>query len=142
MSMAMTTSTETVFDKATICWTSRTEVAEVPFNAFADQKKTDQIPGDSLFARRTPSDNSAIRSSVDTERPHDPSVEIPAQARPTASPRPASRTGKAHWFLSDPTASSRHCCQARWCWIHRDCIPPPPTYAQVSVRASPASTVV
>lgn len=53
MSMAMTKSTETVFDKATICWTSRTEVAEVPFNAFADQKKTDQIPGDSLFARRT-----------------------------------------------------------------------------------------
>src|SRR5665647_1800016 len=31
--------------------------------------------------------------------------------------KPASRTGKAHWFLSDPTASSRHCCQARWCWI-------------------------
>ena len=30
--------------------------------------------------------------------------------------KPASRTGKAHWFLSDPTASSRHCCQARWCW--------------------------
>jgi hypothetical protein len=33
-------------------------------------------------------------------------VEIPAQARSTASPKPASRTGKAHWFLSDPTSSS------------------------------------
>ena len=45
------------------------------------------------------------------QRPIEPPV------RPTASPKPASRTGKAHWFLSDPTASSRHCCQARWCWF-------------------------
>jgi hypothetical protein len=26
--------------------------------------------------------------------------------------KPASRTGKAHWFLWDPTTSSRHCCQS------------------------------
>jgi hypothetical protein len=70
MSMAMTKSTETVFDKATICWTSRTEVAEVPFNAFADQKKTDQIPGDSLFARRTMTGRIGANPGVRRTIPH------------------------------------------------------------------------
>ena len=142
MSMAMTTSTETVFDKATICWTSRTEVAEVPFNAFADQKKTDQIPGDSLFARRTPSDNSAIRSSVDTERPHDPSVEIPAQARPTASPQASVEDRKSPLVSVGPNRLVTPLLSSAMVLDPPRLHTPPPTYAQVSVRASPASTVL
>jgi len=69
-------------------------------------------------------------------------VEIPAQARPTASPKPASRTGKAHWFLWDPTASSRHCRQARWCWFPSRFHTPTPAIPAGQRAGSPASTVV
>src|SRR5665811_2199718 len=70
------------------------------------------------------------------QRPIEPPV------RPTASPKPASRTGKAHWFLSDPTASSRHCCQARWCWFPSRFHTPTPGIPAGQRASSPASTVV
>jgi hypothetical protein len=45
--------TDAIFDEATGRWISRAEVAEVPFTAFAGQKKTDRVPG-RLVVRRIP----------------------------------------------------------------------------------------
>lgn len=48
--------TDAVFDVATGRWISRAEVAEVPFTAFAAQKKADHVPG-RLVVRRIPDFN-------------------------------------------------------------------------------------
>ena len=48
--------TDAVFDEASQRWVSRAEVAEIPFTAFAAQKKTDQVPG-RLVVRRIPDFN-------------------------------------------------------------------------------------
>ncbi len=48
--------TDAVFDEATGRWISRAEVAEIPFTAFAAQKKPDQVPG-RLVVRRIPDFN-------------------------------------------------------------------------------------
>jgi len=48
--------TDAVFDEATGQWVSRAEVAEVPFTAFAAQKKAEQVPG-RLVVRRIPDFN-------------------------------------------------------------------------------------
>ena len=55
--------------------------------------------------------------------------------RPTASPKPASRTGKAHWFLS--TQPPRHATVVKRDGVgfHRDCIPPPQPCPQVRAPA-------
>ena len=45
--------TDAVFDEDTGRWISRAEVAEMPFTAFAAQKKADQVPG-RLVVRRIP----------------------------------------------------------------------------------------
>src|SRR5450759_3042097 len=45
--------TNAVFDQTTGAWISAAEVAEIPFTAFAAQKKTDQVPG-RLVVRRIP----------------------------------------------------------------------------------------
>jgi hypothetical protein len=37
--------TDAVYHEATGTWTSRAEVAEVPFTAFSSRKKAEQIPG-------------------------------------------------------------------------------------------------
>jgi len=48
--------TDAVFDEATGRWVSRAEVAELPFIAFAAQKKAEQVPG-RLVVRRIPDVN-------------------------------------------------------------------------------------
>jgi hypothetical protein len=48
--------TDAVFDETTSRWISSAEVAEVPFTAFAAQKKADQVPG-RLVVRRIPDFN-------------------------------------------------------------------------------------
>jgi hypothetical protein len=48
--------TDAVFDETTGRWVSRAEVAEVPFTAFAAQKKADHVPG-RLVVRRIPDFN-------------------------------------------------------------------------------------
>ena len=48
--------TNAVFDEATGRWISSAEVAEVPFTAFAAQKKSDHVPG-RLVVRRIPDFN-------------------------------------------------------------------------------------
>jgi hypothetical protein len=48
--------TDAVFDETTGRWISRAEVAEIPFTAFAAQKKADQVPG-RLVVRRIPDFN-------------------------------------------------------------------------------------
>ena len=48
--------TDAVFDEATGRWVYRAEVAEVPFTAFAAQKKAEQVPG-RLVVRRIPDVN-------------------------------------------------------------------------------------
>jgi hypothetical protein len=48
--------TDAVFDEATDRWISRAEVAEVPFTAFAAQKKANHVPG-RLVVRRIPDFN-------------------------------------------------------------------------------------
>ncbi len=45
--------TDAVYDEATDTWISRAEVAEIPFTAFASQKKAHHIPG-RLVVRRIP----------------------------------------------------------------------------------------
>ncbi|MDT2009513.1 IS1380 family transposase [Rhodococcus opacus] len=45
--------TDAVYDEAADVWISRAEVAEIPFTAFASQKKAHQIPG-RLVVRRIP----------------------------------------------------------------------------------------
>jgi hypothetical protein len=45
--------TDAVFDETTDRWISTAEVAEIPFTAFAAQKKSDQVPG-RLVVRRIP----------------------------------------------------------------------------------------
>jgi hypothetical protein len=45
--------TDAIFDQATQVWISTAEVAEIPFTAFAAQKKANQIPG-RLVVRRIP----------------------------------------------------------------------------------------
>jgi hypothetical protein len=45
--------TDAIFDQATQMWISTAEVAEIPFTAFAAQKKANQIPG-RLVVRRIP----------------------------------------------------------------------------------------
>ncbi len=48
--------TDAVFDETNGCWISRAEVAEIPFTAFAAQKKTEWVPG-RLVVRRIPDFN-------------------------------------------------------------------------------------
>jgi hypothetical protein len=48
--------TDAVFDQASARWISRAEVAEVPFTAFAAQRKADHVPG-RLVVRRIPDFN-------------------------------------------------------------------------------------
>lgn len=48
--------TDAIMDQATGRWISRAEVAEVPFTAFAAQKKADRVPG-RLVVRRIPDFN-------------------------------------------------------------------------------------
>lgn len=48
--------TDAVLDEATGYWISRAEVAELPFTAFAAQKKADHVPG-RLVVRRIPDFN-------------------------------------------------------------------------------------
>ena len=48
--------TDAVFDESTGRWVSRAEVAEIPFTAFAAQKKSEQVPG-RLVVRRIPDFN-------------------------------------------------------------------------------------
>jgi hypothetical protein len=48
--------TDAVLDEATGRWISRAEVAEIPFTAFAAQKKADHVPG-RLVVRRIPDFN-------------------------------------------------------------------------------------
>ena len=50
--------TDAVFEETTGRWISRAEVAEVPFTAFAAQKKSDRVPG-RLVVRRIPDFNAA-----------------------------------------------------------------------------------
>jgi len=45
--------TDAVFDQTTGAWISTAQVAEIPFTAFAAQKKADQVPG-RLVVRRIP----------------------------------------------------------------------------------------
>jgi len=48
--------TDAIFDEAAQRWVSRAEVAEIPFTAFAAQKKADHVPG-RLVVRRIPDFN-------------------------------------------------------------------------------------
>jgi hypothetical protein len=57
--------TDAVFDEATGRWVSRAEVAEVPFIAFAAQKKSDRVPG-RLVVRRIPDLNPTSKDGQET----------------------------------------------------------------------------
>jgi len=56
--------TDAVFDDTTDRWISRAEVAEIPFTAFAAQKKADQVPG-RLVVRRIPDLNPSGKDGQD-----------------------------------------------------------------------------
>ena len=55
--------TDAIRDQATGQWISRAEVAEIPFTAFAAQKKTHQVPG-RLVVRRIPDVNAAKKQAA------------------------------------------------------------------------------
>ena len=57
--------TDAVFDEATGRWISRAEVAEIPFTAFAGQKKADRVPG-RLVVRRIPDLNPKSKDGQET----------------------------------------------------------------------------
>ena len=57
--------TDAVFDEQTKTWVSRAEVAEIPFTAFAAQKKTNHVPG-RLVVRRIPDLNPGNNHGQDT----------------------------------------------------------------------------
>lgn len=56
---------DAVFDEQTKTWVSRAEVAEIPFTAFAAQKKTNHVPG-RLVVRRIPDLNPSGNQGQDT----------------------------------------------------------------------------
>lgn len=58
--------TDAVFEEATGRWISRAEVAEIPFTAFAAQKKADQVPG-RLVVRRIPDFNAESNKAAGQE---------------------------------------------------------------------------
>lgn len=55
--------TDAIFDQTTQAWISAAEVAEIPFTAFAAQKKANQIPG-RLVVRRIPDLNPHPRQAT------------------------------------------------------------------------------
>jgi len=55
--------TDAVFDETTGSWVSRAEVAEVPFTAFAAQRKADHVPG-RLVVRRIPDVHAEARRAA------------------------------------------------------------------------------
>ncbi len=55
--------TDAVFDEDTGRWISRAEVAEIPFTAFAAQKKPEQVPG-RLVVRRIPDVNAETKRAA------------------------------------------------------------------------------
>ena len=57
--------TDAVYDEQSSRWVSRAEVAEIPFTAFAAQKKTNHVPG-RLIVRRIPDLNSAKTAGQET----------------------------------------------------------------------------
>ena len=57
--------TDAVFDELTKTWISRAEVTEIPFTAFAAQKKTNHVPG-RLVVRRIPDLNPSGKDGQDT----------------------------------------------------------------------------
>ncbi|HSO69716.1 MAG TPA: IS1380 family transposase [Arachnia sp.] len=57
--------TDAVYDEGTRTWISRAEVAEIPFVAFAAQKKTHHVPG-RLVVRRIPDLNPDNKDGQDT----------------------------------------------------------------------------
>ncbi|WP_299933066.1 IS1380 family transposase [uncultured Nocardioides sp.] len=57
--------TDALYDEATRTWISRAEVAEIPFTAFAAQKKTNHVPG-RLVVRRIPDLNPGTKDGQDT----------------------------------------------------------------------------
>jgi hypothetical protein len=60
--------TDAVFDQRTGRWVSRAEVAEVPFTAFAAQKKADHVPG-RLVVRRIPDFNADKHKAAGSGHP-------------------------------------------------------------------------
>jgi hypothetical protein len=57
--------TDAIYDESSRTWTSRAEVAEIPFTAFAAQKKTNHVPG-RLVVRRIPDLNPSGKDGQDT----------------------------------------------------------------------------
>ena len=91
--------TDAIYDEASGRWVSRAEVAEVPFTAFAAQKKTNQVPG-RLVVRRIPDLNPGAKNGqetlFDTCRVH----------AFFTTPRRGHR-GSTPWPLTRPTAATR-----------------------------------
>ena len=57
--------TDAVYDEHTRTWVSRAEVAEIPFTAFAAQKKINHVPG-RLVVRRIPDLNPSAKDGQET----------------------------------------------------------------------------
>jgi hypothetical protein len=57
--------TDALYDEGSRTWISRAEVAEIPFTAFAAQKKTNHVPG-RLVVRRIPDLNPSGKDGQDT----------------------------------------------------------------------------
>lgn len=57
--------TDAIYDEASATWTSRAEVAEIPFTAFASKSARDQVPG-RLVVRRIPDLNPSTNTGQDT----------------------------------------------------------------------------
>lgn len=102
--------TDAVFDEASSRWISRAEVAEVPFTAFAAQKKADQVPG-RLVVRRIPDFNAEKNKAAgqdtlfDTWRFHAFFTTADAEVLDTVT---ADKTHRHHAVIEQVHADLKH----------------------------------
>ena len=100
--------TDAVYDEQASRWVSRAEVAEIPFTAFAAQKKANHVPG-RLVVRRVPDLNPAKTAGqetlFDTWRFHGFFTTTGPNAADTVA---ADKTHRAHAIIEQVHADLKH----------------------------------
>ena len=101
---------EAVFDEAAGMWVSRAEVAEIPYLAFAAQKKTNRVPG-RLVVRRIPDVNAKAKVAAgqgtlfDLWRFHAFFTTVPADVMDTVT---ADKTHRGHAVIEQVHADLKN----------------------------------
>ncbi len=120
--------TDAIYDEQTQTWVSRAEVAEIPFTAFAAQKKANHVPG-RLVVRRIPDLNPGRKGGqetlFDTWRFHAFFTTTEVEVADTVS---ADKTHRRHAIIEEVHADLKNSALAHlpratspptqpgWCW--------------------------